>query len=329
MMKISIIVPVFNAQSTLKECVSSILAQTVSDFELILVDDHSSDGSRRLCEHLKEMDSRIKIMSLPKNGGVSNARNQGLNIAKGKYVMFCDNDDIVASDWISHLLVEVEKNENVLPISSMATNLKNLGKKNVIEGRNLCEELNANDYYAFNMAGIAGYVWNTIYRRDILVNNNIRFRSRRDFGDINEDLMFSLDYVRHIRKLKYTGYADYFHAANNTNHSSSTDLKFYFEKYQEKYTLWRGFFLQEGQGSFEKYIGDLANVSLYHFLHALSFQKKASPMEELFFVKAVVRSTEMGDVLKYADLKREDSKIIWLVRRKCYFLLWLMLKISH
>ena len=89
---ISVIVPVYNVESYLKVCVDSILAQTYENLEIILVDDGSKDSSGKMCDEYAEKDARIKVVH-KKNGGVSSARNKGLDVASGEYIGFVDSDD--------------------------------------------------------------------------------------------------------------------------------------------------------------------------------------------------------------------------------------------
>ena len=91
--KISIIVPVYNSEKYLPETAQSILKQSFSDFELILVDDGSKDGSGKICDQLAAKDTRVKVIHKT-NGGICSARNAGLKMAAGEYIAFCDNDDI-------------------------------------------------------------------------------------------------------------------------------------------------------------------------------------------------------------------------------------------
>lgn len=100
-MKLSIIVPVYKVESYLRRCVDSILAQTFTDFELILVDDGSPDGCPAICDEYAEKDSRVKVIH-KENGGLSDARNAGLDIAQGEYIGFVDSDD-----WIHPEMYEV------------------------------------------------------------------------------------------------------------------------------------------------------------------------------------------------------------------------------
>ncbi|MCR5670834.1 MAG: glycosyltransferase [Butyrivibrio sp.] len=105
---ISVIVPVYNVEPYLMECLDSILGQSFSSFELIIVDDGSTDGSPMICDTYKNTDERIKVIH-KENGGLSSARNAGLDIALGEYVCFIDSDDRIAPDFLEKLLDRINE----------------------------------------------------------------------------------------------------------------------------------------------------------------------------------------------------------------------------
>ena len=107
MPEVSVIVPVYNMEEYLPRCIESILAQTYRDFELILVDDGSSDNSGNMCDEYALKDNRIKSVH-KENDGVSSARNCGLQVAEGKYILFIDSDDFVDPSYIGELLENKE-----------------------------------------------------------------------------------------------------------------------------------------------------------------------------------------------------------------------------
>lgn len=107
---ISIIVPIFNVEKYLDRCVDSILSQTFTDFELILVDDGSPDGCPAICDAYAAQDKRVVVIH-KKNGGVSAARNSGLDIAQGEYIAFCDGDDYLAPTFFERMLLEAVNQE--------------------------------------------------------------------------------------------------------------------------------------------------------------------------------------------------------------------------
>lgn len=107
---ISVIIPVYNVRDYLRACLDSVLRQTYTQLEIILIDDGSTDGSDQICDEYENKDSRIYIIH-KKNGGLSDARNKGLDIATGKYVVFIDSDDIVADTIIEYLYCLVHENQ--------------------------------------------------------------------------------------------------------------------------------------------------------------------------------------------------------------------------
>ena len=112
---ISIVVPVYNVEKYLSTCVESILKQTYSNIEVILVDDGSTDCSGKMCDHYMGQDERIKVIH-KKNGGLSDARNKGIIQAEGKYITFIDSDDVVSSDYVEYLYNILEENDGDIAI---------------------------------------------------------------------------------------------------------------------------------------------------------------------------------------------------------------------
>ncbi len=100
---ISVIMPVYNAESTLRRAVDSILRQTFTDFELILVNDGSKDSSLSICKEYAQANKNIKVIDKP-NGGASSARNAALDVVLGEWITFCDSDDFVDPDWLENFV---------------------------------------------------------------------------------------------------------------------------------------------------------------------------------------------------------------------------------
>ena len=112
-MRISIIVPVYNAENCVQKCVNSLLKQSITDYELLLIDDGSTDKSLDICEKIAAMNPRVKVIH-QENAGVSAARNTGLEHVCGEYIAFVDSDDIVAPDYLECLLKGMEKEHVIL-----------------------------------------------------------------------------------------------------------------------------------------------------------------------------------------------------------------------
>lgn len=156
---ISVIVPVYNVERYLCECIDSILGQTYTDFELILVDDGSPDSCGEICDAYAEKDSRIRVIH-QENGGLSAARNAGLDMAQGAYVTFVDSDDIVHPDYLRCLAEGLWENQSDIAIArflrfaetvpAYAGAVKSV--KQVRSGREICRELFGEDGVTYTIA---------------------------------------------------------------------------------------------------------------------------------------------------------------------------------
>ena len=120
MSTLSVIVPVYKTEKYLKKCVDSILASSYSDLDVILVDDGSPDGSGAICDGYAEKDSRVRVIH-KQNGGLSSARNAGIDNAYGEYITFVDSDDYIAPDIYSHLISLMEKSGVMLGSMGIAS----------------------------------------------------------------------------------------------------------------------------------------------------------------------------------------------------------------
>ena len=199
MHKYSIIVPVYQCYKYLTACVESILNQDQSDFELILVDDGSKDGSADLCDELAKRDNRIQVIHKP-NGGVSSARNTGLEHARGEYILFIDGDDTISSDYLK-LLNEVGSNHDLV-IFGMEIDYyckNSLIRKDLLccnnAGTHFLKEIarHFSKYYSDNQLSS---VCNKAFKREILEQHQIRFREGMT---VYEDLDFVLRVLQHTQ----------------------------------------------------------------------------------------------------------------------------------
>lgn len=320
---VSVIVPVYNSQQFLLRCIESILVQTFTDFELILIDDGSTDKSGQICDEYAAKDHRIKVIHQG-NAGAAAARNQGIFSAVGEYLMFCDSDDMVSSTWIEHLLQYAQN--GVLPVGSYCSTCEELGKRTKLSGITEGKAVARSEYYHFSQVGIAGFLCNALYRKDIVINNHILCRVNREQGDFNEDLIFALSYIKNIKYLVYTGYSDYLYNVQATSLSHSYQ-QYYFEKYAEKYVLWSRFVLENLPLDSARLQKELATRFLYYVVAAL--QLKTNQWTFHFWKKRyndfcqIVRSDIVRHCLNLADTSLENKFVIWAIRHRFSKLLWL------
>lgn len=172
---VSLIVPIYNIKTCLSSCVSSILAQTYGDCEIILVDDGSTDGTSQLCDFYKQQDSRITVIHKD-NGGLVSARKAGLEAAQGEYIGFVDGDDWIEPQMYEHLIALAEENKadmvlggSIEDVGGQSINKINCLKSGVYDKERLQKEiyphmLCVGDFFCM---GIQPYIWNKLMRRDL------------------------------------------------------------------------------------------------------------------------------------------------------------------
>lgn len=199
---VSIIVPIYNVEKYLRRCIDSILSQTFISFELLLIDDGSTDASGAICDEYALMDRRIHVTHQI-NRGVSAARNVGLDKSVGKYVCFVDSDDWVTSDYLATLMEQVQGFDVLFfgfflrynDESSMSLSLRRQCAVNEIEKEQLMLSLCKNDT-GYN---VLGYAFDKIFRRNLIEKYNLRFDENICLG---EDEIFALAYCLKAQYLK-------------------------------------------------------------------------------------------------------------------------------
>lgn len=178
------IVPVYNAEEYLNECVNSLLQQTVTDIEIILVDDGSTDNSSDICDDYAKMDNRVEVIH-KSNGGLSSARNAGLEIAKGRYVGFIDSDDWVSQEMIEVLLRGFDRDNNIAVVSGRECWVRINGQNRPVNWSWIVNEERKWDGEELPLAIITEkipiFAWGKLYKRDTV--GSIRFREGRNSED--------------------------------------------------------------------------------------------------------------------------------------------------
>lgn len=203
MCRVSVIVPVYQVEAYLARCLDSILAQTYRDFELILVNDGTKDGCPAIMDDYAGRDTRIRQVH-KENGGLSSARNAGLDVAKGEFVVFIDSDDYVAPTLLEDAVAAADRT----------------GAQQVLWNYRLVDEAGEHDAYLqfeseeldLEQMGLASYfyrywmpyrhgqeAWSKLYRRSVIEENGLRFAPNKEI--FAEDTLFSAMYLMHTKKI--------------------------------------------------------------------------------------------------------------------------------
>lgn len=191
---VSIIVPAYNCIKSLEYCVRSIQQQTYTGFELILVDDGSIDGSGELCDKFAAADSRIKVIHKP-NGGVSAARNAGIDAATGKYITFCDSDDYLEPDYLETLVQTAKSNPDCGHIWCCFRTVTGYQKENAVPNYISAESVlhyTLKDYMTLHEMWLDTGPWNKLYIAKIIKEHGLHFSEDLSLG---EDWLFNLTYI--------------------------------------------------------------------------------------------------------------------------------------
>ena len=216
---ISVIVPVYNVEKYLDRCVESIVNQTYTNLEIILVDDGSPDNCPQMCDAWAEKDSRIKVIH-KENGGVSSARNAGIDSATGEYIGFVDSDDTIDENMYEVLKNSIVKEHVQLSVCGYKYNNKEYipDKVKIVDSESALLLMFDNNYKAFE-----GFSVNKLYINSIIKNSGIRFL---DSYMVCEDTLFNFNYIKlctNVVLIDYCGY-NYFIREDSATHSGKLDM---------------------------------------------------------------------------------------------------------
>ena len=201
---ISVVIPVYNTEKWLRNCLNSLEKQSFYDFEVIMIDDGSKDNSRRICGEYEKKDKRFRYC-FQNNAGVSAARNKGIEEAKGKYITFVDSDDWVQNNYLETMLREA-KNYELTVCNYAVINFESQieqkidGEKEAYKTEYEIEAYKNNMFSTGNMK-YQGYVWGKVFEKSIIQNNNVKFEKGIHY---NEDRLFIIEYLKFCsKKIKY------------------------------------------------------------------------------------------------------------------------------
>lgn len=306
---VSIIVPVYNCQEYLDRCVESLRSQTLQNIEILLIDDGSTDSSVHICEKHVAVDHRVKCIH-KKNGGVSSARNAGLEAALGEYVMFVDSDDRLIPEACEMML----KNICHAPYDCVICGIRQ-------DTGNIWTFAQEREYNAVSFkrefpnlleTELLSVCFNKIYRRKLITR---LFDQSMSFG---EDLVFVLDYLENCQSIKIITTPLYFH--NNLNESSlshnfNTSRLLDIEKYQDRIVRFYG---EEADAVYGKYSRDIIRWVGFLFRSSLSYHEKMWILDQwrknahIFKMKGLSKHLSHRDRFMLGSLKINSPELYLL-----------------
>lgn len=302
--KISVIVPVYNAEKYLRRCVDSILAQSFTDFELLLVDDGSKDGSGAICDEYADRDNRVRVFH-KENGGVSSARNLGLDNARGEWVAFCDADDYIEFQFLDefHNLMTMG---DLLCQGFHAIDWHHQAEEDIFEQDAVCKNKALVDYILHTyQTSQLGYVWSKAFKNVIIKRYHIRFDEQIS---LREDLVFVLDYCQYIQSISNSSKCLYQYKFSEQGKVFGSQDDFYV--FKRIYT--------DINNIAEKYTDDKALLAAIKSLFVTTL------FNNLICEKAPIK-TQLGNIRyfvgefgQYVDSCKDNTRT-WRLFRKMYF----------
>lgn len=335
----SLILPVYNVEKYVKRCVNSLLRQEYTDYEIILVDDGSTDSSGSICDKLADKNNNIFAYH-KENGGLSDARNYGMDRAKGNYILFIDSDD-----WVDEkLLISLHNHLNKSNVDILKFGFQKMQEGNYkntffsyfnigVYDRRQIEEtilpytIGPKRLFCYEQ-NVCKSVWSHVYSLNFLRENNIRFVSEREI--LNEDHLFNLHTLLYAKSLEVTHYILYYYDYRE----GSLSKRYITNEFERKLKLHREYkLLLERNGLFERYETPYYSECVDGFYACIS-NECCCWNETLKYavqnIKKILNCKECEISLlkcKRSNMNLKGKVIYWLMRLKFAYLMYILYKI--
>ena len=289
---VSIIIPVYNAEKYLNECLNSILKQSYINYEVVMINDGSRDKSKQICEKFCRINSRFKLIS-QKNSGVSKARNVGIRNSTGEIIMFVDSDDFLKKDSVQ-TIVENIRNYDLLCFGY--SEFYKDRKKAILYDGNL-DDKNIFKKNVFMSKAIGGYLCNKAFKKSIIIKNNLLLDEKLHYC---EDLVFVVEYLKYCEKVHYLNKPLYMYRMRK----SSVSYNFFNKK---NVTL---------LNSYKKLINYTDDIDVFNRLkynYLVSYYKLKKFVPKNFFVDEDIINNEKS-ILKNANLSIKELLTFYLIK---------------
>ena len=219
---VSIIIPAYNAKKTLPRCLDSLVDQDYTNIEIIVCNDESKDGTMDAASQYAARDARIKALSLQR-GGISKARNAGLQAAAGEYIMFCDSDDTFEKNACSLMVEAIRGHEMAIAHFNFIVGKISSDRGLVADGSILSEDTFLDLVVRKPGTFYISALWNKIYRADIIRDHGLSFDPFYTWG---EDFAFNMEYFAHVHSVKCcpASIYNYFKSANSSSMRTWTQI---------------------------------------------------------------------------------------------------------
>lgn len=315
--KISIIIPVYNAENTLNRCLDSIVNQEYKNYEVILINDGSTDNSKKILDEYKDKYTNI-IVKHKINEGVSSARNMGLEIASGKYIMFADSDDFFINQWLGKLNHELLKDDIDLVVTSF---IEVDFKRNELN-HNILKDENQNSCIVNKLPGFyftEGFIhpcWGKLYKKEIIINDNIRFLNQ----SLSEDTIFNISYLKYCKNILFLNKKLYVYDHCNVNNLTSKIYTNIFEIYLDVEKKLESLNLSKD------IIDNTMYPQYYNAIVKIMISNNLKFIEKKVILNRALAQNTIKDKFKIYNNNQKIKIINFLIRKKYFFIVLIIFK---
>lgn len=331
--KLSVIVPVYNSEEFLAKAIESVINQSFKNWELLLIDDGSTDNSGLICDQYAKNDERIQVYHRT-NSGQCAVRNWAFKICKGDYITFLDNDDIFLDDvFEQNLKLAEEYNADIVKfgfiVEETDKNLKEIRKRHIKSKLIIRENENSKYYAQARESGYFSSVWNGIYKRKFILNNQLKFNESLRFG--YEDCIFNFMCYEKAKvqvinpEIGYYYYQRYNHSTFKKFNENKIDAWKYMVKCE--YDLYKKY---EQDKEFALKWEKQAITSLLDLMNIISAKNCTyTNKQKILLIKSIHKEPEFSTITKQAiasiEMKRTQKLFADLfIEKKYIILLWLL-----
>lgn len=337
MIKVSIIIPIYNAQTYLKKCLDSVTGQTLREIEIILINDGSSDNSLNICKEYARKDKRIKVID-KKNEGVSKARNTGLLYAKGEYISFIDSDDWVEPNMIEELYNSATVNNAEFCMCNFIIESNNKSLyidsdmyKKVLEGNDIKNYLlipliEREDNQKKHILAVFRGPVGKLFKKDIIEKYNIKFKKDLIIG---EDFIFNLEILACTKKVVINeGFYYHYLYLSNTNSATTRYKKDCWKSIYKNVILYLKDFLKNNNLSLEAKDKVDKLIIKYFLMSIINEGRKDNPKrraEKINTIREMCEDKIIMNSLKNVDLSlygKRNNLILFLAKYKLPYLIY-------
>ena len=335
---ITIVLPIYNVEKYLDRCMHSIVNQTFSNLEILMIDDGSTDSSGVLCDKWAKEDSRVRVIH-KKNAGLGMARNTGIDNARGEYICFFDSDDYIELNSVEILYLHAKKYSSEVVVFGFNTvDSSGIVKKKTIPlpgklvysgneiRKKFLPDLIAKNPYTGEETNLWMSAWASMYSLKLIINNNWRFISERII--ISEDVYSLLCLYKYVNRVSIVQKALYFYCENDTFSLTRVFRRDRYEKQKE--------FLYACLKVCDDahYSQDVKRRLVYQFIgNSIGAMKRIticddSIKEKYLAIKQIVQDTVMQEVVKKLVMSKESitrRAVFYFIRKKATFIVYLLM----